>query len=116
MELNEFYAAVGGSAETVLGCLPGEEMVRRFLRKFLADPSHAALHAALAEGDLPTAFRAAHTLKGTAATLGLDTLAAAASALTEALRGADTLPPSALVSAEEAAYHAAAAQIARLDG
>lgn len=116
MELNEFYAAVGGDAESVLARLSGEGMVRRFLCKFPADPSHAALHAALAAGDIPTAFRAAHTLKGTAATLGLDTLAAAASALTEALRGADVLPPDALVSAEEAAYRAAVAQVARLDG
>lgn len=116
MELNDFFASVGGDYSQVLARLPGENMIRRFLGKFLRDPSHADLHAALEREDIESAFRAAHTLKGTAANLGLDGLAAAASELTEALRGADTLPPRHLVDACDAAYRATVDQIARLDG
>lgn len=115
MELTTFFAAVGGDAERVLTRLPSEAMVRRFLHKFTDDPSFSALKAALEAEELPTAFRAAHTLKGTAATLGLDALSAAASALTEALRGADALPPAELTAAVEQAYETALAQIRRLD-
>ena len=115
MELKEFFAAVGGDDREVLERIPSEDMVRRFLRRFPADPSHAELSAALAAGDLPTAFRAAHTLKGTAANLGLSALTDAASALTEALRGADALPPENLVRAVDAAYALAVEQIGRLD-
>lgn len=115
MELTTFFAAVGGDAERVLTRLPSEAMVRRFLHKFTDDPSFAALQAALEAEELSDAFRAAHTLKGTAATLGLDTLADAASALTEALRGADALPPEELTAAVERAYEAALTQIRRLD-
>lgn len=115
MELKTFYAAVGGDHAAVLSRLPGEALVRRFLHKFLADPAYSELKAALTAEDLPTAFRAAHTIKGTAANLGLDALAAAASVLTEALRGAAGLPPQSLVDAVDAAYRTAAKEIGRLD-
>lgn len=115
MELKAFYAAVGGDDRQVLNRLPSEDMLRRFLHKFSKDPSHAELLSALAAQDFAAAFRAAHTLKGTAATLGLDALSAAASALTEALRGADALPPAELTAAVEQAYETALAQIRRLD-
>ena len=115
MELKTFYAAVGGDAAAVLSRLPGEALVRRFLRKFLADPAYSELKAALTAGDIPTAFRAAHTIKGTAANLGLDDLACAASDLTEALRGAAVLPPQELVEAVDAAYANTVEQIRRLD-
>ena len=42
---------------------------------------------ALEEKDAPTAFRAAHTLKGVCQNLGFDALYVPSSALTEALRG-----------------------------
>lgn len=116
MELKEFFAAVGGDYDAVLGRLMSESLILRFLRKFPADPSYQNLNAALAEGDISTAFRAVHTLKGTAANLGLDTLAAAASELTEALRGASALPQQEMVDAVGAAYALTVEQIGRLDG
>lgn len=116
MQLNDFYAAVGGDHREVLERLPSEELVRRFLRRFPDDPSYAALKAALAADEWENAFRAAHTLKGTAANLGLGALTSAASALTEALRGAHAAPERALVTAVDAAYRESADAIARLDG
>lgn len=115
MTLDVFYAAVGGDSAQVLDRLPSEALVRRFLAKFPADPSYAECKAALAARDLATAFRAAHTLKGTAANLGLDTLAATASDLTEALRPADTMPEDALISALDDAYAITTTQLAKLN-
>lgn len=115
MELKAFYAAVGGDDRQVLNRLPSEDMLRRFLHKFSKDPSHAELLSALAAQDFAAAFRAAHTLKGTAANLGLDDLSAAASELTEALRGAQLPPPDSLVAAVNIAHQTALRQIDRLD-
>ena len=61
------------------------------------------------------AFRAAHTLKGLAANLGLVQLGQAASALTEALRGSDMQRASALYPETAAAYREACAAIGELD-
>lgn len=116
MTLDTFYASVGGDCAQVLDRLPSEALVRRFLGKFPADPSYAECKAALTAGDLATAFRAAHTLKGTAANLGLDALTAAASALTEALRPANTMPEVSLVSAMDEAYALTITQLAKLNG
>lgn len=104
MNLTEFYREVGGNYEEVLGRLPSADMVNRFVHKFVNDPSYSDLKKALADADFQTAFRAAHSLKGTAATLGLDALASAASELTEALRHAAEMPPSNLVENLDIAY------------
>ena len=60
-------------------------MASRFIRRFASDGSYDALTAALRAGQGQEAFRAAHTLKGVAANLGLERLCAAASALTAGL-------------------------------
>lgn len=115
MDLRAFFAAVGGSYEDVMERLPSEALVRRFLLKFPADPSRAALTAALAAEDWEGAFRAVHTLKGTAANLGLTSLQTAAAALTEALRPRTGAPDGALVSAVADAYETVLDAIRQLD-
>lgn len=115
MQLKDFYAAVGGNLEKVLTRLPDQAMVEKFLRRFPKDPSYLQLMQALKCADIPTAFRAAHTLKGTAATLGLDTLANAASTMTEQLRSASQIPAKEYGTAVDQAYHQAMAAIALLD-
>lgn len=92
MKLKEFFEEVGGNYDDVLIRLPSERMVKRFVLKFAEDPSYEDLKSAWELSDIPTAFRAAHTLKGTAANLGLDALAVAAANLTEQLRNASDLP------------------------
>lgn len=116
LDIKAFYEQLGGDHALVLSRLPSEAMIRRFLGKFLGDPSYNALGAALAAGDIATAFRAAHTLKGTSATLGLDRLSVAASRLTEALRNAVSLPPEPLVTAVDKEYAACIAAIRCLNG
>lgn len=104
MDLRSFYNAVGGDLEQTLSRLPSEKMIFKFVLKFPDDPSHAQLTQALESGDIPTAFRAAHTLKGTSSTLGFGELTAAASALTEQLRNATALPQQSFVAAVNDAY------------
>lgn len=115
MLLKDFFTQVGGNYNTVMERLPSEAMVKRFVCKFADDPSYNELKSALAKGDIATAFRFAHTIKGTAANLGLDTLANAASLLTEELRGASSLPDESYVEAVDSAYRLTMDAISRLD-
>lgn len=115
MELKEFYKKVGGDYEDVLLRLAAPAMIKKFVCRFSQDPSYAALEKALEEEQIEDAFRAAHTLKGTAATLGLTSLAAAASELTEQLRNAKLLPDQNYVIAVKEAYQLTMDAIAGLD-
>ena len=115
MTTQECYAKMGANYEEVLGRLYNEAMIHKFVLLFLKDDSYSNLEAALKAGDVQTAFRAAHTLKGLAANLGLVQLGQAASALTEALRGSDMQRASALYPETAAAYRQACAAIGDLD-
>ena len=86
MTVEEFYAAVGGDYEGVLGRLRSEERLRKFAVKFLSDPSYEKLCEALKSENYEDAFRAAHTLKGVCQNLGFTRLYESSSVLTEALR------------------------------
>lgn len=86
MTIQQFYAAVGGDADEVLSRLMSEALVKKFLGKFSDDPNYELLSDSVGEEDWETAFRAAHTIKGLCLTLGLGTLAASSSELTEFLR------------------------------
>ena len=78
--------------------LPSPDFVRRFALKFLQDDSFPNLKKALEEKDAPTAFRAAHTLKGVCQNLGFDALYVPSSALSEALRGGSFVGADGLVA------------------
>ena len=84
--LEEFYQAAGGSYEEVLGRLRSPDRILRFLQLFAKDPSFATLEESMAAQDEEAAFRASHTLKGSAGNMGLTQLAQSASDLCEALR------------------------------
>ena len=88
--LEQFYASVGSDAGEVVRRLGGApELVEHFLTKFRDDSSFSELHKALDKGETETAFRAAHTLKGICANLGLGRLFEQASSVTELLRSGD---------------------------
>ena len=116
VDLKDFFIRVGGDYHVVLSRLPSEDMVKRFVRKFPADPSYSQLKAAQADADPQAAFLAAHTMKGMAANLGLDTLAGAASDLTEKLRNADAMPQKDDFDAVDRAYQMTLEWIQQLDG
>lgn len=112
MDLRACYQQMGGDYDAVMARLRQEERVSKFLRMFLADENFQSLTGAMDSQDWPTAFRAAHSLKGVALNLGMTTLAASASALTECLRsGTPTQEPGPLYQAVEADYRCAVAAI-----
>lgn len=89
-ELDDFYSAVGSNAQDIISRLGGDAtMVKLFLSKFPSDKSIDTLRENLNAGETELAFRAAHTLKGLCANLGLQTLFDKASTVTEMLRGGD---------------------------
>ncbi|MGN0466947.1 MAG: Hpt domain-containing protein [Lachnospiraceae bacterium] len=86
MGLEECYAAFGGSYEKVKGYLRSDALIRKFVVKFLSDPSYESLCESLEKEDYGEAFRAAHTLKGVCQNLCFKRLSESAALLTEALR------------------------------
>lgn len=116
MNLEKLYQEMGGDMAGAVRRLGSIAAVERFLRMFAGDDTFAMLQAAIiSAGDGQRAFRAAHTLKGLAANLGLVQLGQAASALTEALRGGDMQRASALYPETAAAYRQACTAIGDLD-
>lgn len=96
MTLSECYERIGSDYKKAVGHMYGkEEMLMRFVKKFPADPTYPSLISSFEGGDIPTAFRMAHTLKGLCLNLGFEKLQTSASELTEVLRNAEALPPEA---------------------
>ena len=83
MTVRECYEKIGSDFDKVLERMGSEALVKRFAIKFLEDKSFEELTESLKEKDGEDAFRAAHTLKGICANLGLDRLYEADSELTE---------------------------------
>ena len=86
MTIQECYQKLGGEFAQVEKRLPSVSLVRKFIIKFLDDDSFSMLCHAMQNGQREEAFRAAHTLKGVSANLGLGRLLASAGELTELLR------------------------------
>ena len=99
MNLEEFYAQIGGDYADTLQRLCNENMVKKFVKKYQDDPTCANLHNAALQQDWEVAFRGAHTLKGVAQNLGFDSLYRAAADLTEHLRGGKPLTEQPLMDA-----------------
>lgn len=85
MTVRECYEKIGSDFDKVLGRMGSEALVKRFAVKFLEDKSFEELTESLKEKDGEDAFRAAHTLKGICANLGLDRLYEIDCELTEKL-------------------------------
>lgn len=76
MSLEEFYGTMDQSYEEVLGRLAGnEDLLKKFLKKFLSDSSYSRIMAAKDAKDYDELFVGVHTFKGVTANLGLKTLA-----------------------------------------
>ena len=103
MTVQACYEAIEGDWATVIGVLENEVRVRRYLMRFLNDPTARVLFRALREERWEDAFRAAHTLKGLCRGLGLTRLQSACIRLTDALRGGRA-PEPALMAAVIAEY------------
>lgn len=79
----------GGSYEGVKQRISKEEMIEKFVLKFLLDPSYELLCRSLEDENYEEAFRAAHSLKGVSQNLSFISLEASSSALTELLRNSN---------------------------
>lgn len=101
MNLEEFYAQIGGDYADTLQRLCNENMVKKFVRKYQDDPTCADLHNAALQQDWEVAFRDAHTLKGVAQNLGFERLYQVSAVLTEAMRGNKPLEDRSLLDAVE---------------
>ena len=88
MTVEECYRAFGGDYEGTIDRLVTEELVTKYLMRFLNDPSYGSLVDAFSAGGSRDreAFQAVHTLKGRSLNLGMTQLTKSAAALTEALR------------------------------
>lgn len=113
MALDTCYAAIGGDLEGVRGRMLNDDRIVKFIGIFAEDPSFSSLRESLDDGNLPEAFRAAHTLKGISRDLGFTPLFEASSTLADALRPDDAGMPAGpledvpgLFSAVEDAYSA----------
>ena len=86
MTVKECYESMESDYEGVMGRIGSEGLVKRFVLKFLDDPSYLNLEKAVQEQNAEEAFRAAHTLKGICLNLGFDRLYKVSAELTEKLR------------------------------
>lgn len=89
MLLKECYDAFGGSYELVKVRISKDEIIKKFVIKFLSEPSFDNLCRALEDENYVEAFRAAHSLKGISANLAFQRLENSVSVLTELLRDSD---------------------------
>ena len=64
MNLEEFYAQIGGDYADTLQRLCNESMVKKFVKKYQGDPTCADLHNAVLQQDWEVAFRDAHRVVG----------------------------------------------------
>ena len=116
MSLTECYAALRGSYEEVLSRLSSERLVKKFVLKFLTDPSYDLLVRSMESEDWPEAFRAAHTLKGVSQDLSFTKLYQSSHAITEALRTKDYDLAAQLLSKVKADYQQTADAIRAFQG
>lgn len=89
MELKACYQNLGGDFNDAVNRLRREQLVQKFMLKFLDDPSFSQLQAALESQNNEEAFRAAHTLKGVCQNLAFTRLYHSSFQLTQALRAGD---------------------------
>lgn len=83
-KLEENGADVDGTLHRFMG---NGALFMKFLLKFKDDQNFVLLRNSLEQKDYEEAFKAAHTLKGVTANLGLTPICDSASKLTELLRG-----------------------------
>lgn len=84
--LKDCYDSFGGSYEAVRQRMPKDEIIKKFVLKFLDEPSYGNLSRALKNEDYGSAFLEAHSLKGVSANLGFERLGESSGVITELLR------------------------------
>lgn len=89
MNLKECYEKFGGDFDGVMGRLRREQLVEKFLYKFLDDKSYELYENAMSKKDYEQALRAVHTLKGVCQKLSFNRLYESSNQITAALKEND---------------------------
>lgn len=84
--------------------LNNEDMLDKFLKKFLEDPSYASLISAVEAGDCKAAFAASHTLKGVAGNFSFEELRRSSSEACECFRAENFEAGAAIIPEVKEAY------------
>lgn len=91
MNVQTFYATIGGKYEEAMARLMNEQRIYKYLQKLPQTNDMAEMNAAFAEQRWEEAFRFSHNVKGIALNLSLTSLADTASQLCDLVRkGAPT--------------------------
>lgn len=86
MTLQDCYEALGGDYEDVISRLRSENLVLKFLFRFLEDSSYQLLCQSMKDNQDDEAFRAAHTIKGVCQNLSFTRLLKTSSEMSDAFR------------------------------
>ncbi len=89
MNLKDCYSAVGGDFDEVMGRLRKEQLVTKFLYKFLDDKNFHLFEDSMSNKDYDEALRVVHTLKGICQNLAFTGLYVTSSQITNALKEKD---------------------------
>ena len=89
MLFKECYDTFGGSYESVRQRISKDEVIKKFVIKFLAESSYDKLRQAIENEDYVGAFNAAHALKGVSQNLSFERLGKSSSDITEYLRNSN---------------------------
>ncbi len=89
MTLRECYLQFGGDYDGVFGRLRKEQLVEKFLLKFVDDKSFSMFGEAMARQDYEEGLRAVHTLKGVCQNLSFTALYESSSQITAAMKEQD---------------------------
>lgn len=86
MKIQEIYEQMGIDYDQILDRFGDEELLRKYLNKFMKEQSFVKLQESMEKGNAEEAFEAVHALKGICLTLGFRDLYTASCKLTEVLR------------------------------
>ena len=89
MNLKDCYIKLGGDFNEVLGRLRREQIVQKFVYKFLDDKSFHLFETSMGNKDYEEALRAVHTLKGICQNLAFTRLFESSNLVTKALKEND---------------------------
>lgn len=105
MTLKECYASFGGDFDSVLGRLQREQLVEKFVYKFLDDKSFCLFITSMKNRDYTEALRAVHTLKGICQNLSFTKLYESSCFATKALKENDYQKAAASIPQLSEDYH-----------
>lgn len=89
MNLKDCYEGFGGDFDSVMGRLRREQLVTKFLYKFLEDKSFELFETSMEQQNYEEALRAVHTLKGICQNLSFTQLYESSRQITNALKEGD---------------------------